>query len=99
MKTKDYTLIERTPQDMSCFGGIGCPAIYELTPKQMKCGIGACPSIYSTRESSYLIIGRQLTAEEIKEKGLEKKVGVGEALIEVPKKLIDKRQRDDMDQE
>ena len=94
METTKYTLRERTPESMKCGFG-ACPAIYELTPVEMKCGIGACPTIYSTEGSSYLIIGRQLTTKEIKEKGLEKKVGVGEVLIEVPKKLIDERQRDD----
>ena len=93
METK-YKLRELTPAEMQCFGGIGCPAIYEVervTPKDMRCfgGLG-CPDIYKTQEGSYLIIGTLVKPEEA---GLEGKVGKNEALIKVPKGLIDNRQK------
>ena len=38
--------------------GIGlCPAIYEVTPKEMKCApSGFCPEIYEEREEGFYII-------------------------------------------
>ncbi|MBP7708267.1 hypothetical protein KA107_01165 [Candidatus Pacearchaeota archaeon] len=108
METK-YSLKEKTPKSMQCIG-LGCPAIYEVTPKSMQCGIGACPSIYLSdspakencfgglgcptiepREESYLIVGELVKSEEF---GLEKKVGPGEVLIRVPRKLIDGMQKE-----
>lgn len=85
---------EITPSVMRC--GIGlCPAIYEgveeVTPAVNRCIIGSCPSTYKATikgRQVYLIIGRQVTPTDA---GLEKKVGDGEALIEVPKALIDNR--------
>jgi len=91
METK-YKLRELTPAEMQC--GIGaCPAIYEVervTPKDMQCfGRIGCPEIYKM-QGSYLIIGTLVKPEEA---GLEGKVGKNEALIKVPKGLIDNRQR------
>ena len=105
-----YNLKERTPKSMQCFGGLGCPTIYELTPQDMQCvGLG-CPAIYISdskphescgalgcptiepRGESYLIVGEVVKPEEF---GLEKKVGPGEVLIRVPRKLIDEMERDD----
>jgi len=108
--TRDkYKLVERTPEEMRC-AIIGCPAIYEVTPKDMRCGLLACPavyevtpekmqcafigceSIYSEKENNtYLIVGKQVNPEEF---GLAKKVGQGEILIQVPRDLIDKMERD-----
>ena len=53
------------------------------------CGIGACPTIQE-QEDSYLIIGKQIDPQEA---GLVGKVGQGEALIKVPRELIDKIQK------
>ncbi|MEK6928564.1 MAG: hypothetical protein AABW65_01240 [Nanoarchaeota archaeon] len=67
--------------------------IYEVTPKEMLCGIGACHSIYEAQkedETVYLIIGKVV---EPSLAGLEKKVGQREVLIEVPKVLIDGRNK------
>ena len=78
---------------MQCGGfTITCPAIYEVTPKEMQCGvIGICPAIYDNKEESkYLIVGKIADAKKF---GLEKKVGADEILIEVPKKLIDEKQK------
>jgi len=83
----NYNLKDVTPEDMKCVA-VSCPAIYEVTPKDMKCVAGPCPGIY-TKEGNYLIIGEQVDPKEV---GLEKKVGEGEVLIKVPKKLIDEKQ-------
>lgn len=87
-----YKLNDITPEIMVC--GIGaCPSIYEgveeLTPKEMACCIGTCPSSYEAEREGkevYLILGKLVNPVEA---GLESKVGEGEALIEVPKPLID----------
>ncbi len=91
MENKYTNLREVTPQELQC--GIGaCPSIYEgltkLTSKEM-CGIGACPLVYEAKRESgevYLIIGRQVNPLDA---GLEGKVGEGEALVEIPRALID----------
>jgi len=79
-----YRLIDKTLKEV-CWG-IGCPAIYERTPESQKCGIGPCPGIHETEQSTYLIIGKKVT--EIPSE-LEGKIGPDELLIEVPKRLID----------
>ena len=94
MKTpRKYNLVERTPSKLVCVLG-ACPAIYASTkiPQKSECGFGACPTIQESKTQSYLIIGRQLTPQEIEESGLAKKIGKKEVLIEVPKDLIDKMQ-------
>lgn len=80
------SIYEITPKEMGCIAG-ACPSIYELTSEDMKCAVGPCPGIYENKET-YLIIGEQVDPKEV---GLEKKVGEGEVLIKVPKKLIDKK--------
>lgn len=108
---ENYNLRERTPNSMMCFPLPGCPAIFELTPKDMQCVVGACPAIYQSdspaKEACFGGIGcptiekREgsylIVGELVKaeEFGLEKKVGEGEVLIKVPMKLIDEMQRDD----
>lgn len=89
-------IYELTPRDMQCGFG-ACPAIYVTNrkPQNSECAGAFCPTIQEGKDGSYLIIGRQLTSQEIDETGLAKKVGKGEVLIEVPKKLIDSMQRDD----
>ena len=65
--------------------------INEITPKELRCFIGACPSAYEgTRERNeiYLIVGRQVNPADA---GLEKRVGEGEVLIEIPRELIDNK--------
>lgn len=100
-----YKLKDMTPEDMRC-AACACPSIYEITPEDMRCAVAACPSIYEstpedmrcavgacngiyTKEGKYLIIGKQIDPKKV---GLEKKVGEGEVLIEVPKKLIDEKE-------
>jgi len=90
-------IVDRTPQEMRCFGGIGCPSLYEgsrdLTPRELSCGVGGCPSIYGAERKNvavYLIVGKVIDPASA---GLEKKVGDGEVLIEVPRALIDNKER------
>ena len=86
-----YEVKELTPEELRCIVG-SCPAIYEienLTPKGMNCGPGFCPGIYGS-EGNYVIIGTKVNPADF---GLEKKVGENEALIQVPKKLIDKMKK------
>lgn len=87
-----YKINEITPKEYQCTA-VTCPAIYEgvkeLTPKEMACGVGTCPSSYEAKRKGkevYLIVGKSVNPADV---GLESKVGEGEALIEVPKKLID----------
>ena len=58
----------------------------ELTPKIMKCGIGACPAIFETSNNSYAVIGKILNAKTL---GVSKRVGKNEVLVEIPKGLLD----------
>ena len=90
----EYTLRELTSREMFC--GIGtCPAIYELkrkTPESMLCWPApGCPEIYeggegTSQEGKYILIGKLVDPSEF---GLEGRVGDGEVLVSVPKKLID----------
>ena len=61
----------------------------ELTPKKMMCGIKVCPAIFETNKKSYAVIGKVLNAKAL---GIDKRIGKDEVLIEVPKKLIDKKE-------
>ena len=76
-----YELKDRTPESMRCVAG-ACNRIYEL------CIFAGCPSI-SEQEGKYIIIGRALNQAQVNELGLAQKIGEGEAIIEVPKGLID----------
>ncbi len=60
-----------------------CPRIYET------CVVGDCPQVQENGDS-YIIVGKRVEPSEV---GLEGGVAEGEALIEVPKKLIDERER------
>ena len=84
----EYKIKEITPKEMKCINA-SCPAIYEITPKDMQCASLLCPAIYNNKEKGkYLIIGNIADAKKY---GLEKKVGEGEVLIMVDKKLIDEK--------
>ena len=65
----------------------------EITPERLLCIVGACPSAYEgNREGNevYLVVGKAVNPIDA---GLENKVGDGEALIEVPRALIDERRK------
>ncbi len=84
-----YKIKEITPKDMMCMIA-SCNSIYEITPKDMQCVACACNGIYDNKEEGkYLIIGNIADAKKY---GLEKKVGEGEVLIMVDKKLIDEKE-------
>ncbi|MBI4116199.1 hypothetical protein HY449_00470 [Candidatus Pacearchaeota archaeon] len=86
-----YEVERITPESEQCLGGLGCPEIYKvkrITPESEQCVVGACNEIYGTEEGDYLLIGTLIKPEEA---GLEGKVGKNEALIKVPKGLIDNR--------
>lgn len=84
--------------------------IREITPKEMQCGIAACPTIYQIEEciggacpgvhsdsGDYLIIGKLVEPNKARLPdgiSLEGKVGKNEALVRVPRELIDKMQRE-----
>ena len=89
-----YNINEVTPESMHCVVG-ACPSTYEgvreTTPEEMNCIIGGCPSTYEATQKGnkvYLIVGRQINPSDV---GLEKKVGEGEVLIEIPRALIDNK--------
>jgi len=83
---------ELTPPHLAC--GIGaCPAIYEAIRQdgiEQDCILGACPEI-KPRDNGYAIVGTLLTSEQVKSAGLEGKVAPHEAVVFVPKGIIDER--------
>lgn len=91
--TTKYDVRKVTPEAMKCILA-SCPAVYEVverTPKKLDCVVGSCARIYEESQGRrYVIIGRVEKPEEF---GLEKKVGEGEALISIPKGLIDEMRR------
>lgn len=62
--------------------------IKDLTPKHELCVVGGCPAIFETNNDSYAIIGKVLDANKL---GISERIGKNEFLIEVPKKIIDKK--------
>jgi len=64
--------------------------VYRISPKE-ECAALGCPGIYEGIENDYLIIGSLI--ESPKDFGLEKKVGKGEVLIRVSKKIIDEMKK------
>ena len=79
-----------TPAEFNCSIG-ACPAIYSVenvtNPKGYCAPLPSCPKVYKQLKN-YLVIGTSVSQEEA---GLEKLVGEGQAVIEVPKNLINKR--------
>ena len=63
--------------------------VKEVTPKEMSCIVGGCPAIFETNNNSYVVIGKKINSKSV---GLSKRVSKDEILIEIPKKLIDKKQ-------
>ena len=91
-----YSVRDVTPKSMLCIVGT-CPSIYEglreLTTKNSMCIVGSCPPSYEAiREGKevYLIVGTLVNPSKA---GLEDKVGEGEALIEVPREIIDNKEK------
>ena len=69
--------------------------INEITPHEMRCGVGACPSIYEAQSEEglkvYLIIGKKINPSKVGLGELEKRIGLDEVLIEVSRVLIDNK--------
>ena len=62
--------------------------IKEVTPRAYQCiGVMACPSVFSTNEETFIIIGKTLSKIQAK-KLLGNRVGKDETVIVVPKGLI-----------
>ena len=58
----------------------------DLTPKRFRaCGIAACPSVFSTENGSYIVVGRKVHASVIP----EGRVNPDEEVVEVPKELLE----------
>lgn len=60
--------------------------LVNLTPKQLQCGIGACPAIFETDHGTYVIIGRKIAVPLLTNAGA--KPAPDEAAIEIPKDLL-----------
>lgn len=101
-----YNIKNLTPVNMKCGPAGGCPGIYEITPKNMRCGVGACPVIYELTPkdmkcmvgsccSIYETEGKYLIIGEkvdLKAFGIEGKASETEVGILVPQKLIDEKE-------
>ena len=85
------TIYDLTPEENKCFA-MTCPAIYEITPNSEMGAIGAWPGIYDGLENDYIIVGNKIDPKEV---GLEGKVGDGEVLIRISKKIIDNKKGSD----
>lgn len=57
--------------------------IKECTPRRLRCGIGACPSVFKLSDGKLIIIGHPLSPEESEQLGLSKKIGKKEAAISI----------------
>lgn len=82
-----YSLRNLTPPEMCA--AVSCPQIYELEEIASEdCGVAACSAVYRPKGEGdvYVIVGTQLSPVDV---GLEGKVGEGETVIEVPKRLLE----------
>ena len=58
--------------------------LIEITPKHLCCGVGPCPAIFATDRGTYVIVGKRLTQEQIREL-LPDKVAPHEDAVEISK--------------
>lgn len=83
-----------TPDSMIC-RGMGCPSIYlslkDCDIKLDNANTNLTKFSNYCKEEVYLIIGKKINASKIKDKMIKDKIGKGEVLIEIPKKLIDEK--------
>ena len=61
-------------------------SLHEVTPVKYACIIGSCPAVFET-ENEYLVVGRQVSPEKLG-LDLERRVGPQEAVVAVPKKIL-----------
>lgn len=88
MTNQKYKLREVTQDRERCLLG-GCAGVYEvedITPEGEKCIGGCCPSIHEARDS-YFVVGQVVNPSDF---GLEGKVGQGEALVMIQKRVVDR---------
>jgi len=72
-----------TPKAMRCWP-LSCPAIFEVTPSDMRCAMTmSCPAVFE-KEDGYLIIGKIVEVPE----EIFSRVGEGETVVWVPKGLV-----------
>jgi hypothetical protein len=62
--------------------------IKDITPKEHRCVIGACPTIVETNNNSYIIIGDVVDQKTLEKLNLSQKIGTNEIAIEIPKSLL-----------
>lgn len=82
-----YRLKNLTPPEMCQVAA--CPQIYELEKISSEdCTLLACSAVYRPKGEGdiYVVVGIQLSPADV---GLEGKVGDGETVIEVPKRLLE----------
>ncbi len=69
-----YNVKNLTPESERCWPLPGCPAIYEITPKDMQCTAVSCPSIYDIKNKTpteeMCLVGTCPGIEEYKDKYL-----------------------------
>lgn len=63
--------------------------VTEITPKSLRCVAGPCPAIFQTNKNSFIIIGRVLDEQEVKQL-LHGKVNMKEKAVEIPQDLLRK---------
>jgi hypothetical protein len=74
---------EITPKALRC-GPLNCPALYEVTPAEMRCAFGpSCPALFE-QEDGVLVIGKIVPVPG----ELKAKIGPDETLVWVPKGLL-----------
>ena len=62
--------------------------LVEVTPTQLRCGIGACPAVYRTPSGSYVIVGRTLSSIEAGA-ALPGRIGESETAVEINAAFLD----------
>jgi len=67
-------------------------SIKDITPKEFKCIVGACPGIFETDRNTYILIGVELKKDQLRHLGLQGRVGNDETVIEIPKDILNKAQ-------
>lgn len=58
-----------------------------ITPIELYCAVGGCPTLYQTDRDTLIIVGRQLTSKE-KKTLLGDHIGKNETAVEIPVSLV-----------
>lgn len=62
----------------------------EITSKEIRCGIGACPAIFRTNRKTVMVIGSVPAVNEIP-RNVRNKMGKGEMVVEIPLDSLPKK--------